>query len=290
MTAMTWFQLVIVSILIVSPTFSLNILFLFGGGNVSHKLSVWPLVVELAERGYNVTFVSSNAKQPIKNTKVHDITPKALSAGTDSLYSVDRFQDRKSREEYKVWSTYDESSLKICHNILNSKDEPVLSNLIDNGKFDLIVINAVYGECGFLLAHHYGSKYVVFDSSHIIPWFHGIYGIPIEASWIPSLLTSQNEYPMGILDRMKAVYYYFLVYERKSSFKNQMMEMYKRRFNLQSAPDFTDIERNTSLVLVNIHYTIDFARSLPPMFVPIAGMQCWEPPGKLPQVIFNQIK
>jgi glucuronosyltransferase len=262
---------------------SVNILFFLGGGNFSHKLSIWPLVIKLTEQGHNVTFISSNAKQPLKNSKVYDLAPAFLVGETEQYYAVDRLQIRKERKEGGLWTAYDQSTFSFCNLTLNSKDDATMNNLIENGKFDLVIVNSILGECGFLLAHHFGAKHVVFDSTTIIPSFHGIYGIPIEASWVPDM-KSQENYPMGLVERMKNVYNYFVSYERTLSFKKNMMELYKDRFNLDTTPDFTEIERNTSLVLVNSHHTIDFARSLPPMFVSIGGMQCWQPQGQLPKV------
>ena len=279
--------LLLISLLLNSSfVFSANILFLFGGGNVSHKISIWPFVTALADKGHNVTFISSNEKKPTNHAGVTDVTPQLFKDFTAQTYESDRLQDRFDGNGWDIIDVgYDEISLAFCEATLKAyDDDPSFSNSMRTGNFDLIIVNFAFNECGYLLAHHLGTKYILFSSTIVLPWFHGVYGIPMEVSWIPDILAAYT-HPMGLLDRMKNFYRYVKGYSRRDSFYYKMEDLYKKNFTSESVPPLVDLERNASLVFLNTHHSIDFARSLPPMFVSIGGMQCWSPVGKLPVVM-----
>ncbi|CAG7827820.1 unnamed protein product, partial [Allacma fusca] len=44
-----------------------KILFFFSGGTYSHKVSIWPFVAAMADRGHDVTFFSSFNKRPFEH-------------------------------------------------------------------------------------------------------------------------------------------------------------------------------------------------------------------------------
>jgi len=252
-------------------TFGANILFLFGGGNYSHKKSIWPLVMELSNKGHNVTFVSSVSKQPKPNEKVADLVPGFMKSHMEDMFHVDRIQNRKEGKEI-VFSPYESSSLHFCNLTMNSQDDHQFTNLIENERFDLIVVNSVFGEGATYLAHHLGSKFVLFDSGSVVPWNFGTFGLPLETSWIPDYV-SWTDYPMGFWGRVKALYHSWAWYRFSAGFEEGLKKIYKKRFGLRHPPELVAVQRNASLVLVNSHYSVDFARSLPPMFV---NVNCYE--------------
>lgn len=243
-----------------------SVLFLLGGANYSHKMSIWPLVMALTEKGHNVTFVSSSLKQPKPNSKVKDITPSFMSKVTEKIYKVDRFTARKEGRE-EIFSNYEAHSFHLCNLTLNSGEDEEFNSLIEKkDAFDLVVANSVYGECGFYIAHRVGKKYVTFDSSTILPGFYGTFGIPIESSWIPDFI-SQVHYPLGLWGRVQVLFYTWITYQNSDAFNERFKKLYMTRFGSEDVPNLTDVYRNSSLVLVNSHYSSDFPRSLPPMFV-----------------------
>jgi len=262
-----------------------NILFLFGGGNMSHKMAVWPLATGLADRGHNVTFVSSTEKQPVAHSKVIDVIPDAWKKFTSQAYGGDRFKDRIDGVNWdSSVGPYEEFTLIFCKLTMNAiESEPRFNSLIHNGQYDLVIISALFNECGFLLAHHFGAKTIVYDTTMVFSWFHGIYGIPIEQSWVPHY-DAYETHPMGFVDRFKTAVKYFNGYDRTPEFRNTLVSLYKSGFNKTKVPEFSVLERDTSIVFINSHHSTDFARSFPPMFINIGGMPCWEPVGKLPKV------
>lgn len=161
----------LITINLISTSSSDKILFFFGGGSYSHKHSAWPVATALAERGHDVTFLSSFQKSPSPNPKLRDLHSPTLQKLMSQSYDVDRFQERQLGRHLSILTTYAPTTLKICETILlNSSGDPILQDIIHNQNFDLVVINAIFGECGFILGHHYNAKMIVYDASIMLSW------------------------------------------------------------------------------------------------------------------------
>ena len=51
-------------------------------------------------------------------------------------------------------------------------------------------------------------------------------------------------------------------------------ELFQETLGMPGIPSVSELERDTSLIFVNTHCSEEFARSLPPLFVPVGGMHC----------------
>lgn len=149
-----------------------RILFFFGGGSYSMKNSAWPWATELADRGHNVTFLSAHTKKPTEHDGVQDVTAKTLKDVLEFSYGIDRFQQRQKKEEKDVGVKYSEWALSICETILlKSDDDSVLQKIIHEDSYDLVIVNVIFGECGFIFAAKYKAKTILFDGSVPLPWY-----------------------------------------------------------------------------------------------------------------------
>ncbi|ODN03397.1 Ecdysteroid UDP-glucosyltransferase [Orchesella cincta] len=170
------------------PTiFSANILFFFAGGNVSHKTSVWPWVLALANKGHNVTFVSAHTKALKSHPNIHDFGAQPLYELVKEVYKVDRFKER----DEGTWKNFDYNTVATatCKAVADNKDtDPVLGPLFRDGAFDLVVVNAVFGECGYFVGHYFKAKTITYSPCSFITWFYDTYGILPEVGWLPDLI------------------------------------------------------------------------------------------------------
>jgi len=57
----------------------------------------------------------------------------------------------------------------------------------------------------------------------------------------------------------------------------------RKELDIPNMPALKELERNTSLVFLSTHYSIEYARSLPPFYIPIGGMHIVESHQKLPK-------
>jgi len=261
-----------------------NILFFFAGGSYSHKISIWPFACALADRGHNVTFLSSYDRKPYEHPAVVHFAPKTVVQLMSSTFAVDRLADRRENREWLHFANLFDVTYKTCAKLLQSQDDAPLNNLIYNGTFDLVITSCGMSDCGLAVAHHLGAKYIIFDSSLIMPWYYDLYGAPTETSWIPEQMEKFG-FPMNIYERVKNYFWPLYFYHfRQSNLYPRMETLMKEAFKIDGAPpSMLEIERNASLVFINSHHATDFPRSLPPMFVNIGGMQCWQELKPIPE-------
>ena len=281
----------IVICLLLSPLLSFQtegarILFFYGGGTYSHKNAIWPLVSALADKGHNVTLLSPFVKQPSKNPKVNDVAPSVLQEEVKNVFSTDYLQERIEGREHLIWLHFPDWVVKNCRLIAEgAKTDPELHQVLYD-KYDLIVTNGAFSECGSMWAHYHGTKYITAMSTSIFTWFYGVYDIPMETSWIPDL-AFKFQYPMGLYERtFNYLWKLYAYHQRIARTYGPIEELMMEVFNLTERPNMLDIERQSNLVLINTYSGTEYGRSLPPYFIQIGGMQCWAPKDPLPEVIF----
>jgi len=149
-----------------------KILFFFGGGSFSHKNSAWPLVVKLAERNHEVTIISGVPKSSSTHPRIKDVVSKSLQDSINDSFGVDRFTARSEGKESDLMITYHPHCVKLCKDFLESlkTDKDTASHLF-NTSYDLIIVNAIFGECGFGIGHYLEiKKTITYDSTMSLPW------------------------------------------------------------------------------------------------------------------------
>jgi len=251
---------------------SSSILFYFGVSTYSHRVFIWPLVEELTARGHNVSFLSPYPnKDPHPNPNVTDLVPPQLTHLFSSVFDEDsdRIQDRFNGNRNAIWALLPSLGIKSCELLLQS---PEWRDWIWKSQFDLVVVDALYSECGLGLAFKFKARVIYFKAKTVFPWEFDMVGLPLESSWIPDL---QHDFPqeMNFLTRVQNTlipiynhWYHRWVYQP------QLNDLLRTELDLPEMPPIHELQGGISLFLFNSHYTTDYPRSLPPMYVPIAGM------------------
>lgn len=263
---------------------SKNIVFFFGVASYSHRIPAWPLVEALADKGHNVTFISSfAAKNP--NPKIFDYVPNTLAKFMESVEdTMNVFEDRKTEKWLSTWLMVPIFGIMICQEIY--KDEEYV-NWVKSTKVDLVFVDALANDCAYGMAHYWGAKVILFDTSAPFSYFPEAYGLPDETSTIPGL---ELAYPinMSFFQRLtNALFPIAWLYYRKWYFFPQLEELTREKLGITNLPKFEELERNASLVFLNIHHAEEFARSLPPNVISIGGIAFNEKRKTLPKVNYH---
>ncbi len=111
---------------------------------------------------------------------------------------------------------------------------------------------------------------------------HGFQG---ETSWIPDVLGEYENIPMSLLDRVKnTIYLGYWYWDRYNYLTPEYNRIMKEAFGRDDIPSLYEMERNVSLLIINSHYSCDFANSLPPLAVQIGGLNAFSPEKPIPEV------
>lgn len=152
-----------------------NILFFWGMSGYSHRITIWPLVEKLAANGHNITYFSPHApKTKYKpNPNITEIIPDNLFSRIGMDYDPAEIRLKggvKAVED--LWPGYLDSGVKMCEFITTDKD---MLNWANTASFDLVVVNALFNDCGFAYAYKFNAPTIVFSSSSLFQWWGEVY-------------------------------------------------------------------------------------------------------------------
>lgn len=163
-------------------------------------------------------------------------------------------------------------STKAAHDLLHS-----------NKKYDLIITEVFNTDCFLGFVHKFNVPFIAVSAAHIIPMAAERFGIPDNPSYIPNAFLSY-EPQMGFTERLlNSITTLSLNLIRKYYYDPKHHRVATKYFG-ESLPSFDVLARNTSLVLVNSHFSfMGTSRPYPNNVIEVAGLHV-KPPQPLPAV------
>lgn len=286
--------LIFLSLICISSHFqyaqSAEILFYGAVGTHSTRISMFPLMEALAEKGHNVTFLSAfeNFEDPNKKSKITYYTPKkwAQEMG-DWNDHLSIFEIRKTGQMTNMWLGFQDFGILACQSMYS---DPEYINWVKSTKFDLVIMESFLNECVFGLVHLHKAKLIVYGTSTPFPWFMESYGLPDESSSIVDGTFTFKAFGdgMSFIERVKnAVMPIVYRHQRDWTYFPVLEQLTRDSLGLgkDELPGFREIEKNVNLVFLTSHFTIDMPRSLPPNVIPIGGNVVTKKIKPMPKVI-----
>lgn len=136
--------------------------------------------------------------------------------------------------------------------------------------YDLIVTEFFSTDCLLGVSHVMKVPFVGLSSCALMPWHYDRVGLPDYPSYIPSEFSTFSE-RMSFWERFEN---WFVI--RSVNLLYRIVEWNDNRLLTakfgKDIPSVREIARNTSLILVNQHYTLSGARPLVPAVVEIGGV------------------
>ena len=154
-----------------------------------------------------------------------------------------------------------------CDNLLGDED---LYNRLDKSKFDVMLLDLVYNECGLALAHKLRIPVVGYWAFSFSSGEQEFTTAPAPPSYVPAFM-SQHSDKMTFLERCdnllrKLFGAVFMSY-------NDWYQTSIIRKHLPSCPATHLLLGELSGVLINSDFVLDYPRPLPPTFLNVGGLQ-----------------
>ena len=177
------------------------------------------------------------------------------------------------------------TAVEACEIVLTS---PQTSSLVHNSKFDLVILDIAFNECGVALARYkYNAPFIAWAATSFNAYVYDQFGLPPETSAVTDL-ESTYVGPLSLYEKLQAVliplkwtlirqYYYY----------HPLEKLVQVKLELPERPSFTHLNRETSMFLMNTYHTTHHARSAPPFLVQVGGMHISEERHPLPVEIDN---
>ncbi|KAL3282885.1 hypothetical protein HHI36_006042 [Cryptolaemus montrouzieri] len=271
---MKYLMLVFLSDLLlhISVVENANILAFFPLVQKSHFVMYRKVLEGLAKKGHSVDLVGGIPPDQGKNTpgityiNISDaIVPELPRATINILQSF--------TVNSNVIFMFEIDGIPKCRNIFNSNAVKTLRH--SKKKYDLLLIEIFIGDCFFGFAHIFKVPIVSMISSTDLPWGGYRIGNPDNPSYIPNYFQPYKPYD-SLKDRFWNTVTYFQTKLGQRYYIQEQNRIAKDFFG-QDMPDLNDIIANTSVLLVNSHFSLNSARPTLPNFVEVGGLHIESP-------------
>lgn len=263
--------------------FSYNILAVYPVHVKSHYAVIDPLIMRLVELGHHVTIYNSfPKKQAIPNYNEVDISD---CFNPRRVYSMD-IETRKSGAaapyNHIMWLF---TITKTIYTIESFENCPPLKALMNSTeKYDLLITESFVSDVMQLFANKFGVPTVTCISNMLLPWLSDRMGNPANPSYIPHILSGYVS-TMTFTQRFQNAFLYVvsIVGHNKMILENE--EKIVEHYLGSAAPSLFNIVRNTSIMFINAHYSLNPIIPLVSAVVPIGGIHIKQP-GPLSKVCY----
>lgn len=246
---------------------SYSVLGVFPHLGKSHIDVFQPLMKSLAERGHQVTVISHFPLiEPIPNYKDINLGGKQVMVDVLDMNHIDP-STRLSKINRIVRLGY--LAKFSCEIGLSSQ---VIQNFMKiRHEYDLLIIEFFNSDCFLGLAHGIRAPIIGLSSSTLMPWVSGRLGNSINTAYIPDNLMDYS-HTITFFERIEntlvTLYHHFYYKYFILSSDNTIIRKY---LDIKA----TRVEKfiaNTSLILVNAHFSLSLPRPLVPNVIEVGGI------------------
>ncbi|KAK7865224.1 hypothetical protein R5R35_003935 [Gryllus longicercus] len=252
-----------------------RILALYAVPGRSHFMVTSSLARALAERGHEVVVVSpfTTPDRPANYTDFTIADPMDNAATTD-FYNFGNLSPLGM--VLFLW----DFSIGMCRGNLA---DPKLKTLIHSKeKFDLVLLEGFVGDCLIGFAHRFNAPLVQMSAFHGAVWMGDWVGNPSPPAYVPDPFLDFSDRmtfkqrlvntALVLLERAGRAWYYL----------PRMDAAMREGFGDPDMPHIADLERNTSVMMVNSHFSVAYPRPAVPAYVQVGGLHI-KKPKPLPQ-------
>ncbi|XP_055384245.1 UDP-glucosyltransferase 2-like [Condylostylus longicornis] len=233
----------------------------------SHFIVGSSLMKGLVDKGHEVTVISAFPQStPLKNWR--DIPTPAIVEKTKIL--IDNVAQKTNPWSFEVIMNLSEMGVWFAEIMLY---EPAVQQLLhSNETFDLIILEIFANEAHLGFAAKFNAPIVGISAFGANIWNSDMVGNPSPPSYIPNHFVQLTDH-MNLFERIKNLFvviferiYNDLIYLPKQKY------LYETMFPGDEKPDFYELRKNVSLILLNNHFSVSFPRPLVPNMIEVGGM------------------
>lgn len=257
-----------------------NILAIFHFPAKSTMQTFTPFLKRLTESGHNLTFITNYQLEGVESNY-----REILIDGAEIVRHTKVLTDLSNVPQWRFFAYFgpsiiDRFNKKVCSLLFESEE---IQKLIRESKFDLVILQIFQTECVYQLAKQFGCPIIGVHSTVVMSWTANRFALSVNPSYIPSCYMPAAT-RMSFWSRLENTLIIFL---HDLYYKLVMLptdkEIVKKYYGGYEAEELPSIVYNTSLFLVNTHYSVNPPRPLVPNVIEIGGIHL-EPQKSLPQV------
>ncbi|XP_055537419.1 UDP-glycosyltransferase UGT5-like [Wyeomyia smithii] len=252
--------------------YSARILGILPSAGWSHYAIGEGIMKALAHAGHNVTVVGAHHwKQAPPNYRTIVLEELVFDKGGSE---PDLFEYRNDPYLKVLYLLYTHIGPGLSETVLS---HPKVNDLLQSDEtFDAVIVECFVSEALYGFASHFKAPLIVFSPFGASMWANDLVGTPYPYSQIPHTFLSYTD-RMSFMERTintllwNADRFYY-----QNFYLPRQEEMYNKHFP-NTALSFQQMMKNTSLVLLNQHFSLSFPHPYAPNMIEIGGIQIGEP-------------
>ncbi|PSN55491.1 UDP-glucuronosyltransferase 1-3 [Blattella germanica] len=253
---------------------SYRILGIFPHVGQSHASMTKAIMTGLASRGHQVVVMSHF---PLKYPH-HNYTDISLVGSDKIAVEETPLLNVGTGDVMFSFKMLAELGIDMCEKTLSF---PPVQNLIKSKeRFDLLIIELFNTDCMLGFVHKFKVPFIAVGTSVMMPWGNSRFGNPDNPSFIPHHFLGHSD-RMDFGQRFWNSFFQVTLQWGYHSYMNVPTERIARKYFGDDLPPLADIARNTSLLLLNTHFSMNQPRPFVPNIVEIGGIHL-SPPKELP--------
>ncbi|XP_049810001.1 UDP-glucosyltransferase 2-like isoform X3 [Schistocerca nitens] len=246
--------------------------------SISHQLPLRTVLLELARRGHQVTFITTH---PIR-------VPTANYSEIDISLSSKAFRERIDFNEFPD-PTSPMAILKFIFDMAETGCdiqfglESMKEFMKVEQKYDAFIVEKLGSSCYYGLAHKMGSPPLIgYTSLGATSLIRKTFGSPINPSYIPDYNLGYTDH-MTFWQRLHNAYILLrsLAVEERAFYGRHEEEM--RKYSGPNPPTLRKMDYNFSLMLVNNHFSLSYPVPNTPNIVELTGIHIQKERKTLPK-------
>ncbi|XP_015124627.1 UDP-glucuronosyltransferase 2B30 [Diachasma alloeum] len=258
----------------------LKILGVFSHPGKSHFDVFKPLLEELANRGHDLTVVSyfprTNSSSALPNYKDIDLTgPEGVFLEIVDLKKI----KHSILTVYREFMLLRHWGLEHCQKNLANRDVQKL--IKSNAKFDLIITEVFNSDCFLGFVHRFKAPFIGLSSHVLFPWANARLSNEHNPSYVPTVLLGFGP-KMNFMERVGNYVIRKIFNLGYEVFYNRPMQKIVEKSFGPNVPPLGDLAKNMSVILVNMHYSLQGSKPNLPSVVEVGGLHISEKQQSLP--------
>ncbi|XP_069675716.1 UDP-glucosyltransferase 2-like [Periplaneta americana] len=239
----------------------------------SHYVMYQKLFKDLAARGHQVdVYGQYPLEKPVPNyTDVVIAAPAFLQdVSIEKLRGTGIFQ---------ILTHYKHNMLDTCRAALNNQN--ILNLMNSNKTYDVVITYLGGPDCLIGFSHRFKAPLIGVTASACLPWIPHRIGNPDNTAYIPNSLMSFRG-QMNFWERLVNTVFDWAMKAWYHIEVNILVEETLKMHFGKDYPSLNELQRSTSLILVNSHFSVNSPRPTVPTFVEVGGLHI-NSDGKLPE-------
>lgn len=273
-----WNTVFPVAVLIVSTT-GARILAVMPTPSYSHQIVFRPLWRELSLRGHQITLITTD---PMNDTSLTNITEIDIS------FAYELWQTKHNIA--KIIQDYQTDLLMVADLYINMMNDimdqelqhPEVQKLIQNEKFDLLMVEYIYPTM-IAFSGYYNCPFIGLVPLDALGLAHDAIGNPTNPALYPDFfLPFSGE--MNFFERVVSAVFWVWIRYYSSKYVYPREDVMIRKHFGEHMPQLKDMERNISMLFLNLNPVFHTVRPLVPGTISVGGGTHLESNRPLPKV------